>query len=119
MRARILNPIRARVSEPTDPLIRDFGIDFENSIRQNKKNTFTTEESWMTHREIPDFQVLLEHISRFINAVPDSPSRPADWSELMTLRNSALDSLQRLQASAGSLPMDKGGDKCPGALPKQ
>ena len=73
----------------------------------------------MTHREIPDFHVLLEHISRFINAVPDSPARPADWSELKTLRNSALDSLQRLQASTGSLPMDKGGDKCPGALPKQ
>lgn len=73
----------------------------------------------MTHREIPDFQELLEHISRFINAVPDSPARPADWSELTTLRNSALDSLQRLQANAGSMPMDMGDNKCPGALPKQ
>lgn len=73
----------------------------------------------MTHREIPDFQVLLEHIARFINAVPDSPDRPADWSELTTLRNSALDSLQRLQTSAGVLSMDEAGNKCPGALPKQ
>jgi len=72
----------------------------------------------MEMQDAPDLQVLLEHISRFIEAVPSTSDQSADWTEIQTLRYSAVDSLQRLQGMAG-MPLEGSGSKCQGAIPKQ
>jgi len=67
----------------------------------------------------PELQALLGHIMKFIDAVPEASDQTVNWSELQSLRNSAMDSLQRLQDFAGPLETVMSGHKCPGALPKQ
>ena len=72
----------------------------------------------MEIKDNPDLQVLLDHISRFVEAVPSTSDQSANWKEIQSLRLAAVDSLQRLQGMAGA-PLEGSGSKCQGAIPKQ